>query len=90
MSKPHAIPVQAVDLFAVVDLSGYLYLGGLFSVYADAKEAAESMEKPAEIVRYSVPVAADGKPCLDCYDLIIGKYKRIATKDIEQSHRLAD
>jgi hypothetical protein len=87
MSKIHAAPDEAVDVFAVVDLSGSLYLGGVFTGYADAKKAADQMGCPAEIVRYSIPVAENGEPCSECHDLIVRKYRTIATKDIESYHR---
>lgn len=87
MSKPHAVPEKSSDVFAVVDLAGSLYLGGLFPDHLAAKQAADIFGRPAEIVRYSVPLLSDGERCIECCHLIEEKYKEIATRDIRASHR---
>lgn len=87
MPRAHAIPERATDVFCVVDLSGALYLDGLFGTYAFAKQTADTSGMPVEIVRYSIPVTVDGDPCPICQFLIRKKHAEIATKDIAKSHR---
>lgn len=86
MSCIHKTPAAALDVFAVFDLAGHLYLGGLFPAYLDAKQAAASMGMPAEIACYSIPIAEDGQQCSKCVNLVVQKYRDTATLDIARAH----
>lgn len=83
--EPEQTPSQ--EVFAVVNVSGYLVERKLWGKYETAAAVAKLQPESARIEKWTVPLAGDGKRCATCIKRLLARYG--ALEGFKSSHKAA-